>query len=252
MPDPRPEPAAGFSRQIAALNPGRIVLAVDCPGAITIKVEDGCTHARVTVIAPQGAQLDMFGDDAVKLVEKTNINAREEDITVTVPKLLGTSAVAGPGQTVIQVAGQVTGDPGSVIVFNGPGSGADGSGGSADVASLPRVEATLPSGCEVYLTGKFGRITVTGRVVHANIRTLSGDVDIDTTDTARIVAAGGSVRVRHIVEGADISSTGGTVTFAGRPGARVIVNSVGADVTYGPALNASFRSVGGRISAIDG
>ena len=114
------------------------------------------------------------------------------------------------------------------------------------------IEVTAPSGSDVRVKSQSSAVTVTGVAGSADVRTASGDVQLDRTQRkAFIQTASGDVAITAAGGQIDIRTASGTVEV-GPVGGDALIHSTSGDIRLGAvAGNISVRSVSGDVQVAD-
>lgn len=250
-----------------AFKPGPVNLDVSLTaGEIRVVVDPNCAQATVTV-----KTADDNGPSA-DAVNRTRITDGTPGVlVVSVPRTSGADGVTvvgngsvqmnsfgGRGRTVVSNVGSgvfiggdnygvVSTDSGVTIVNGQVISG----GGTVIVGSSPiTVDAIVPPGSSLIGETTSADVVVEGDARKVDVRTVSGDVDIEGVVSAQAQTTSGDIRVERLAGAGSLRTVSGDVSVTAVAGAsRLSASTVSGDITTrGARIQVvDARSVSGRV-----
>ncbi|MFI1194133.1 DUF4097 family beta strand repeat-containing protein [Micromonospora sp. NPDC020750] len=247
------------SRQHTARQAGPITLdARVTAGNIRVTVENR-THAEITI-----STADTTGPSA-DAVNNATINDQGDRITAEVRNSGGGGVVmqsggvqtnvfrSGGGITVTQVGGNVYGTvvgavvSGRDIIVNGVHVG--GGGGVLVGGSPIVIEARLPVGSSLAADTTSADIDATGPLTRAQIRAVSGDVNLDGVASLDVSTTSGDTTVAAFAGSGQVRAVSGDVRVTAVQESSLQVRTVSGDVRItGARVALDASTVSGRVS----
>jgi DUF4097 and DUF4098 domain-containing protein YvlB len=122
--------------------------------------------------------------------------------------------------------------------------------GPVDLAIRPELIIQLPSITEnVHVDTLAGKISIHGKLIHLDLQTHGGDIELDSADVLRAVTMGGSVTVNNRLGDSFIRTGGGDIRVDSSVGDLEIA-SLGGNIWLKAIAQARIQSGGGNIEVV--
>ncbi len=122
--------------------------------------------------------------------------------------------------------------------------------GPVDMAIRAELILQIPVQTEtVHVDTLAGKITISGKVNHLDLRTHGGDIELDDAELLRAVTMGGSVYVNHRLKDSFIRTDGGDIRVDASVGDLEIV-SLGGNIWLKAIATGRVQSGGGNIEVV--
>lgn len=257
-------------RTVTAESTGPVTLEtalIGFGGVVTVRAEDGCDRARLTVETPEetGPAADAVREATLRKTS-TGLAAHVEGAGASVAagqSVTGVTMIShGNSGSVIQVGGNlVSGD----VWVNGVRITAGTGGGRVRIIAVVPPGSSVTARTQSADVGTFGpleavrAVTQSGdvhieRAADITVSTQSGDVDLDTTDVAEVNTMSGDITIADFGGTARLKTMSGDVRVHATTGGAITATTMSGDITVtathaatGDDLDVQAHTMSGRL-----
>jgi hypothetical protein len=240
------------TRTHTAAQAGPLTLDIELTaGMIRVTVEDR-HRAEVTITTAQDTGPTAYA------VRNATITDGAGHLTVRLPQhtdggMTQTVHTSGRGVTVIQSGGTVYGTVVGAIVTGGTfysGRDVTITSGNVSIGAPITIDVRLPLGSSLTAGTTSADVETFGVLASAEVRTVSGDIRIDSTGPADLRSTSGDIRVAFTGTTARAKTVSGDIrVHALTPDATVHARSVSGDIRVtGTNVDLNARTVSGRVT----